>query len=99
MNHAEILKLAELSNKDENKDELTAEEWADLRRDLGPNLVLVLFAARILANKPCEVEMVDDDPRMAEFRALAHHLGATVKRVDNVGPFLTSLLFVPPVRQ
>jgi hypothetical protein len=93
----EIIRFAILSNKDETKDKLTAAEWADLGRDLGPNLGMVLFAARILAGKPCEVEMADDDPGMAEFRALAHHLGATVKRVNN-GPGLLGLVFSPPTR-
>jgi hypothetical protein len=102
--YAEIVKLAELSNKDENKDKLTAEEWADLGRDLGPDLGLVLFAARILAGKSCEVEVPDNTPGRTEgdetlerFRALASYLGATVARVNN-GPGSVGLVFSPPTR-
>jgi hypothetical protein len=99
--YAEIVKLAELSNKDENKDKLTAEEWADLGRDLGPDLGLVLFAARILAGKPCEVEVTSNTPERDEalerFRALASYLGATVARVNN-GTGSIGLVFSPPSR-
>jgi hypothetical protein len=97
----EIIKLAELSNKDENKDTLTAEEWADLGRDLGPDLGLVLFAARILAGKPCEVEVPSNTPEgdeaLERFRALVSYLGAIVARVNN-GPGSVGLVFSPPSR-
>jgi hypothetical protein len=63
-----------------------------------------LFAARILAGRPIEIELLGSPKETAEslgrFRSLASYLGATVEDAND-GPFSASLLFFPhpPARQ
>jgi hypothetical protein len=106
----EIIRLAALENK---VDKLTTAQRADYGRDLAAlgssNCGLVLLAAKLMAGRPLEIEMmIGNNPKEAEeaaetfgrLRALADHLGGTVEEAV-VGPFSTSWVFFPhpPARQ
>lgn len=93
----EITRLATLANKS-----LTGRQWTNFQRDLeivgSLNRGLILFASRILTNVPVEIEMLGNNPQppdlLERYRALAQHLGASVKEI-NEGPFSTSMVFFP----